>query len=366
LPEVWFPYGGVETLVTIQAENLGNMIEPSAERIGVETERITELLKETGSLFVCDLNPSTIELLRDMVGLAGAALPARLFTSETKRLESSIPELKGKCMQLPLASAAGEVHSPPSGALAESGKKVFLATARPDPHFGMIDARISAATAWVPGAATEAAGARRDFEPTPFQRTEPYEKAESIAAEISGAVYLTVVPRGGRVRSVLEDAPFDAVKNGFLESALPPTKGLIVGAGGKSYDDTFSSALRAVWGVMSSVRKSGEVLLIAECSDGVGSPALQLYASGRMTGEGGRRKEKYVAGLEEVYYLSKLRDEYGVLLLSGLPEIFAKNKLGLATARGSGEAVGRLLNKLGRSAKVNVITRSAECRISSG
>jgi hypothetical protein len=87
-----------------------------------------------------------------------------------------------------------------------------------------------------------------------------------------------------------------------------------------------------------------------------------MLVSGRIAGEGKGRKEKYVDGLEEIYYLAKLKEEYDVLLLSGLPELFAKGKLGLTTARGSGEAVGRVLNKLGRTAKVNLVTRAPECR----
>ena len=107
-------------------------------------------------------------------------------------------------------------------------------------------------------------------------------------------------------------------------------------------------------------------MLMAECSEGLGSTALDMASTGRLAGgEGGRRRETYVDGMEDVFYLTKLRDEYDVLLLSGLPEVYAKSKLGLTTARGAGEAVGRLLNKLGRSGKMNVITRAAECRISS-
>ena len=71
-------------------------------------------------------------------------------------------------------------------------------------------------------------------------------------------------------------------------------------------------------------------------------------------------------GMEEVYYLSKLKEEYDVLLLSGLPETYAKSKLGFTTAKGSGEAVGRLLNKVGRSGKLNVIPRATESLIESG
>jgi len=112
------------------------------------------------------------------------------------------------------------------------------------------------------------------------------------------------------------------------------------------------------------VRKAGSVVLMAECSEGLGSTALDMAASGRL-GEGGRRREAYVDGLEDVFYLTKLRQEFDVILLSGLPEVYAKSKLGLATARGSGEAVGRILNKLGRSGKMNVVTRAAECRLES-
>jgi nickel-dependent lactate racemase len=138
----------------------------------------------------------------------------------------------------------------------------------------------------------------------------------------------------------------------------------VLGAGGRGYDDTFSSALRGVWSALEGVRKAGSVLVIAECSEGVGSSALELLVTGRLA-EGGRRRERYVEGLEEVFYLNKLKEEYDVLLLSGLPETYARTKLGLTTAKGSGEAVGRLLNKVGRSGKLNVVPRAPECLVES-
>ena len=138
-----------------------------------------------------------------------------------------------------------------------------------------------------------------------------------------------------------------------------------MGAGGSSYDATLSVALRCLWGVINCVRKSGEILILAECSGGLGSSALEMLVSGKIGGEGGRRREKYVAGLEEVYYLHKLKEDYDVMLLSGLPELYAKSKLGFATAKGSGEAVKHLLSRAGRTAKVNVVARAAECRMES-
>ena len=91
-----------------------------------------------------------------------------------------------------------------------------------------------------------------------------------------------------------------------------------------------------------------------------------MLVTGRILGEGERRRGRYVDGLEEVFYLNKLKDEYDVLLLSGLPETYARSKLGLTTARGSGEAVGRVLNKVGRTGKLNVVPRAPECLLQLG
>jgi hypothetical protein len=365
LPEVWLPYGAVETLVSVQAENLGAVVEPVAEKSTVEAERHVELLKGVPSLFVCDTRPSTLELLRDLVGLSGSSDSLKLVAPDSKRVEVAVPELKGKVTQLPLATPQEGGSPAPAQLLTNPGRKVFVGTGRPDPLFGIVDARLEASLNWVSGALAEAGSARKDFEPSPFEKTPSFEKAVEYAELIKEATFLTAVPRGGKVRSVLEDAPFDAVKNGFLESALSPARGLIVGAGGRGYDDTLSAALRSVWNVIGGVRRSGEILLVAECSEGLGSAALDMFVSGRIAGERGRKREKYVPGMEEISYLERLKEEYSLLLLSGLPEVFAKNKLGLPTARGSGEAVGRVLNKLGRTAKVNVVTRAPECRIRS-
>jgi nickel-dependent lactate racemase len=218
---------------------------------------------------------------------------------------------------------------------------------------------------WVARSHSVAAQARKGMEPEPFQKTEAYSEIEHIAKGISDAHFLTAVPRGGKLRAVLEDAPFDAIKNSFVKTPVQQTRGMIVGAGGRGFDDTLSAAIRGIWNVLPGLRRTGSVLLIAECSEGFGSTALEMLVTGRLSGEGERKREKYVEGLEEVFYLSKLKEEYDVMLLSGMPETYAGSKLGLTTARGSGEAVGRMLNKVGRSGKLNVVPRAPECLVES-
>jgi hypothetical protein len=365
LPELWIPYGSVETLVTVQAENLGAVVDPQAERAVIETERLLEAMRRASALFICDASPTTAELLRELApGLAFEA-PRRIFSAAPRRIESAAPELKGRVTTLPppIPPQAGETTL--ARELTEKGVKLFVGTPRPDPLFGIADTRVEACLNWVAHSHREAAKARTEMEPSPFEKTKSREAIEGIAEGITEASFIDVLPRGGKVKTVMEDAPFDAIKSSFLSVSVSPEKAIVIGIGGRGYDDTLSSALRTAWNALSGVRKSGSVLLISECSEGLGSTALDMAATGRLSGEGGRRREAYVDGLEDFFYLTKLKDMYDVLLLSGLPEVYAKSKLGLATARGSGEAIGRLLNKLGRSGKMNVVTRAAECRIGS-
>ena len=364
MPEIWIPYGGVETLVTIQAENLGVVAEPTAEPVNVEADRVAELVRGTKQLFVCDGAPATMEYLKLALAAIGENQPLKIHSSAPKRVEMGIADLKGRVTTLgpPLASEEeGTVYAPQ---LLEPGPKLFIGSARPDPMFGLVDAKVEASLNWIARSRSESAGRREEMEPEPLRKTAAYESIEEIAGRMTDAKFITVVPRGGRVRSAMEDPPFDAIKNAFPKIQVAQSKGMVLGAGGRGYDDDLSSVLRGVWSAIDGVRKMGTLLIIAECSEGMGSTALEMLVTGRL--EQGERRRKYVEGLEEVFYLNKLKEEYDVLLLSGLPETYARSKLGFTTAKGSGEAVGRVLNKVGRTGKLNVVPRAPDCLVQSG
>ncbi|MDG7011395.1 MAG: hypothetical protein JRN57_04675 [Nitrososphaerota archaeon] len=362
MPELWIPYGGVETLITIQAENLGAVLDLPQEGGALDLERVGEVAKGSSRLFICDATPATLEVMKSLAPALVDRQDIQLFSAAPRRVEGAVPQLKGKVTTLPPPLRPEDGAEPVySQELTGGGAKLFLGSARPDPLFGLMDARSEACLNWI-ARAKAALGPRKEMEPSPFQKTDAYEAMEGLAEKIPEARFVTVVPRGGRPRAALEDAPFDAIKNAFAKTSLAPARGIVIGSGGAGYDDTLSSAIRGVWNVIDGVRKGGSVLLIAECAEGVGSTALEMLVSGRM-GEG--RRERYVEGIEDVFYLNKLKEEYDVLLLSGLPETYASSKLGFATAKGSGEAVGRILNRVGRSGKVNVVPRAAECLLES-
>jgi hypothetical protein len=366
LPEIWIPFGGVETLVTIQAENLGAVVDSGLDGGPPDVERVGELARSASAIFIADFAPTTFELLRSIAPALGESQALEFFSAAPKRIEVSVPELKGKVATLPPPLASGDEKGPVyAPQLLQQGSKLILGTAKPDPLFGIVDARVQSCLNWVARSHSAAARARKGMEPEPFQKTEAYSEIEKIAGGIADAHFLTAVSRGGKLRTVMEDAPFDAIKNSFVKTSVQQTRGMIVGSGGRGFDDTLSAAIRGIWNVLPGLRRTGSVLLIAECSEGIGSTALEMLVTGRLTGEGERRRDKYVDGIEEVFYLSKLKEEYDIMLLSGMPETYAGSKLGLTTAKGSGEAVGRMLNKVGRSGKLNVVPRAPECLVES-
>lgn len=101
------------------------------------------------------------------------------------------------------------------------------------------------------------------------------------------------------------------------------------------------------------------MVIVAECRDGIGSEALQMYAMGRIT-EAMLRKGFYADGMEEISYIEKLREQYSVTLISSLPELYASGRFRFRGTRSAAEAMTKVFNSAGRNAKLHVMTRAPE------
>ncbi|HYC26848.1 MAG TPA: hypothetical protein VEB67_02355, partial [Nitrososphaerales archaeon] len=216
MPEIWIPFGSVETLVTIQAENLGAVEAPDPEKSTGETERMAEETRGATKLFLTDSSPTTIEVLRELTPAMAASPALKIFAAAPKKVEAGVSDLKGRVSTLPPPVRVGDLQGPiVAQELLEPGPKVFLGTSRPDPMFGLVDAKVQACLNWVAGSLEAAAATMRSMEPVPFQRTEAYDSVESTMEPVGDSTFLSVIPRGGKPRTVMENDPFDAIKNDF-------------------------------------------------------------------------------------------------------------------------------------------------------
>ncbi len=362
--EIWVPYGDVESLVTLMQENLGETIDPKPESHLEEVAvPLAERARGAERVLVCDSKPATLKVVKALV----SKLPpeGRRFVSPSpKRLEAAVPELKDSVERLrPPGEPAAEGEAPGgrlSQELSSPGRRLAVSTGEPDPLFGFLDAPIALGLAGVSGTRRHAYRKRDGDEPQPLREGSPsYAAAREGVDSVQGLEYATIITRGGEPYSLVEGDSVKQARAHYLVAEVPPAKGVVVGPGGRGYDDTLSHALRLVLGALKGVRKGGEVVLVAECREGVGSEALQMFLTGRMT-ESFLKRGAYVDGLEEISYVTELKDKYSVTLLSSLPELYAGGKLRFRTARGSGEALDKVFSSVGRGAKLNVVTRACE------
>lgn len=357
--EIWVPYGEVESLVTLMQENLGETIDPKPEsHLDEIVAPFSESLKASEKVIVCDQKPATLKVLK--AALAKVPREGKKFVSSNPRkVEVAVPELKGAVERLRPASADGG-EGKLSEDLSSQERKLVISTGEPDPLLGFIDAPVSLSLACVSGARRLACSRRDGDAPQPLREDSPsYAAAREGVEGLQGVEYATIVTRGGEPYSVVAGDSTKQAWPHYLTSQVQQAKGLVVGAGGRGYDDTLSHAIRLSLGALNGVKKGGEVVLVAECREGVGSEALQMYLSGRMT-ESFLKKGTYVEGIEEISYVLQLNEKYSVTLLSSLPELYAGGKLRFGTARGSGEALQKVFSSAGRAAKLNVVTRACE------
>jgi hypothetical protein len=359
--EIWVPYGDVESLLTLQAENLGELVDPPPEGHAEELAQILrDRLKGFQRLVVCDARPATLKLMRSLSQYLPADGTVAINAPSPKAVEEGVPGIKGRVTKLSASSSVvtsgtTELRLPPE---VVEGKNLFVATGAPDPLFGYSDARVCAALSYMPGSRRYAYEAKEGDVPKMLEETKPYSVLASLMDGLRENAYVTVVTRGGEPFSLIDGGAKDA-RGHFFPQQPAPAKGIVVGGGGRGYDDTFSGLLRLSMGALGAVRKGGDVLLVGECGNGIGSEALQMQAQGRIS-DISLRRGFYADGIEEISYLTRLKEDYSVTLLSSLPDLYANGRFKFRAAKSASEALQKAFTSAGRAAKLHVFTRASE------
>ena len=84
--EIWLPYGDVESLLTLQAENLGELSDPVPESHAEElTQSLAERIKGRDKLVVCDNKRGTVKLLKTLAPLLPQDGTLKIYTRARRR-----------------------------------------------------------------------------------------------------------------------------------------------------------------------------------------------------------------------------------------------------------------------------------------
>ncbi|MGI0046872.1 MAG: transcriptional regulator [Nitrosotalea sp.] len=131
---------------------------------------------------------------------------------------------------------------------------------------------------------------------------------------------------------------------------------LFISTGKETSNDTFSRSLSALWNCANAVKEEGLAILLAECKNGLGSEAILQYAEGRMSLDRLKSPAKYVAGMENLLYLTEIQKQFQIGIVSVLPHHYTKDKLALIPFGGTKESMEYVLKSYGDRQKAVIVS----------
>jgi nickel-dependent lactate racemase len=126
---------------------------------------------------------------------------------------------------------------------------------------------------------------------------------------------------------------------------------IIVSAGGRKFDYDLYNSVWALGGVAGVAKKGATIILLAECSEGLGAPGLDKLSRVDNLGELRRR---YMLGAKAVYLIKSTLRSNEVVLVSALPNYLAE-PLGFSVERTANDALEAVSSRR-RGRKTLVVT----------
>lgn len=165
---------------------------------------------------------------------------------------------------------------------------------------------------------------------------------EAIAGELE-SVFRKAITRFAQLHSPKLERKLDIV---------------IVSAGSLLGTDLYH-AVRVVSNVLGALRKDGTVILVAECSNGIGDPAFLDYA--RRFSErkdlSTELRHRFRLGGHVNLFLKEMLEKCRIQLVSVLPELFVRDSFDLKPSQTASESVQKAIRLEGKESKILIVPR---------
>ena len=379
--ECWLPYGRTEVHVSVPLRNLIGMVEPKETQMDISPRQIiTESLQNPiGS-------PSLEEIMRRrrkiVVGLDGTLQPTLASSALSSILEVLQPrDIKGEDVTVVIGNGLRErsnpdllnalkgpqlfqnirmfEHSRGAGnrrtrgktskgtevqinrAFLEATTRIAVGEVRLDPFTGMRGAHNLILPA-LSGASTiektRSLSFKSDTSPEVMAENPVYDDGLEAAkmAEIEISVNLVTDGMGDLLSAHSEEAVAEAG-----ESHRGETEGtadvVVVSAGGNRFDYDLYNSIWALRNAASVAKRGATIILLAECSEGLGADGLETLSQVDALPELRRR---YMLGARAVHLIKTFSKQKDLVIVSAIPSYLAE-PLGLTVERMANEALSR-------------------------
>jgi nickel-dependent lactate racemase len=398
--EIWIPYGGTEVRVGVPTENLVGLAEPKAtgtlnnlryeisqaisDPIGVAP--LSQLVSRNDQVaLVVDLPPSSVSfqvvdsLILELCNLVESQSLTVFWTHAQDWLQAEegtdcgitrgfkVADLTSPSIQtVPINGSLGAKEIKINKELADAAIKILIGRTGFDPIWGYT----GGATALLNVIDDDTRAqlyrqAVKSYLEKGSDQTNEENRMKSLVSSLDPCLTLNIVTTtsgdviklfaGSFEESSVASTKFfdDLYRIGFDKSPNV----LIVGAGGRPYDQTLSAALNSALLNRDALKKGGAMILVAECMGGYGDKTFLQWMS---KGEEAKQiksslKKGFEIGAEKAYFLTELLEEFRVYLVSVMPDYYARKIFKLKTSRTVDDALQSSLRIMGKDSGIAVV-----------
>ena len=354
MPEIWLNYGATNVVLDIRAENLDQQLESKGNFLndleigeklnGLDISKPIELVVLNNSNSV----KRTIKAIFEKFEQKSIQKP-RILTD--KKMVNLIKEY------LPEGSSVAEFSDEIS-----NSSLVFVGEMEFDGLFGFETIATRLIKKFGKESMLSAYEKRKENLPVPGQETENIKIAQNFADgfEIT-AIEIAANSKGIVDLSVGHPTSTMSISKSLLASAentVEKHRTLMISTGKDTSNDTLGRSLTTLWNCNKAIKDNGLGILLAECTNGIGSEAIQQYLEGRMSLDRLKKPAKYVNGMEDLLFLTEIQKRFQVGMVSILPEFYLK-KLNIISFAGIKRAMDHILKIQGINQKVAVVSDGA-------
>jgi len=355
MPEIWLNYGITDVVLDIRAENLEQTIDSEGKILedSAINEKLNSLdLSKPMELVVLHNSKSIQKIISSLFTLCEQkSKPFPKILADKKILNLVKAEL-------PEGSSINEFDD----VGISNSNLVFMAEMEFDGLFGYETISTRLIKKFGLESMLSAYAKRQGNLPTPGQYPESLEEAKKFTNnfEIQG---IEIVANSKGIIDFSIDHPSKTLSaTKIMESHsikdIGQHKTMIISTGKDSSNDNLGKSFSSLWNCSNAIKKDGLAILVAECKGGLGSDAIQQYIEDRLTLEQLQNPTKYISGMEDLLFLSEVKKNFQIGLVSILPEFYAK-KLDMISLQGIKYSLGYILKTQGTKQKVAVVTDGA-------
>lgn len=355
MPEIWLNYGVTDVVLDIRAENLDQKIDSEGKTM--EDQKISEKLSSLDltkplELVVMHNSRSVQKIISSLFILCeqkSAPFPKILANKKIiKSVKSGLPE----------GSTVDEFND----SNISNSNLVFLGEVELDGLFGYETISTRLIKKFGEENMLSAYAKRKNNFPSPGQISESFEEAKRFSDNFEIQAIEIVANSKGIVDFALghpsQTASLYKSMESFAIKDVGQHKSMIISTGKNASNDTLGKSFSSLWNCNVAIQNGGLGILIAECGSGLGSEALQQFIEGRISIEKLRNPSKYIQGMEDLLFLSEVKKNFQIGLVSILPEFYVK-KLDLIPLPGIKYAMDYILKTQGPRQKVAVVSDGA-------